>query len=663
MTPTVETLRTRLVAPPPLHRGLDGLVHQAIGWRCKKRFERPNFAAEATRLSAAHAELADLPEAELQERLVQHRTEVRRHRRDCLAAATESLPVVAEVARRELRLDPYPEQFRGALALLHGTIAEMATGEGKTLTIALAAVPLGWTQLPLHILTANDYLAKRDATNLASFYRRCGLETGRVLANMAPPERAENHAAEIVYTTGKELLADFLRDRLALGPWQDASVRIARQHFRQPLPSTARLALRGLHHAIIDEADSLMIDEAVTPLIISRQVDNQSLVDAVLAARAIATGLTEGTDYTANERQREIQLTPAGLARIAEEVRLKEYTVLGHPYWRREMLETALRAEHFFKRDKHYVVKDDTVIIVDEFTGRLMPGRQWKQGLHQAVEAKEGVPVNRPTESIAQLSFQTFFRFFHHIGGITGTARECSAEIWAVHRRPFVLIPRHRPDRARREPPRLFARNEEKWTAVVECIEAAHTSGRPVLVGTRSIEASEDLARRLQRKLIPYKLLNAVRHQEEADIIAQAGRRGAVTIATNMAGRGTDIRLGEGVTELGGLLVLATEPHRSGRVDRQLFGRAARQGDPGGGILFMSCEDELLLDFLPAPVRRLLQWLVAHRWPGSQFAGRAAFRWTQRRAERLAFRQRLAVLQQDKWIQENLNAGRPDFGF
>jgi len=327
------------------------------------------------------------------------------------------------------------------------------------------------------------------------------------------------------------------------------------------------------------------------------------------------------------------------------------------------MIETALRAQHFFKRDKHYVVKDDTVIIVDEFTGRLMPGRQWKQGLHQAVEAKEGVPVNQPTESIAQLSFQTFFRFFHHIGGITGTARECAREIWAVHRRPFVLIPRHRPDRARREPPRLFARSEEKWTAVVACIETAHATGRPVLVGTRSIEASEDLARRLQRKLIPFKLLNAVRHQEEADIIAQAGRRGAVTIATNMAGRGTDVRLGEGVTELGGLLVLATEPHRSGRVDRQLFGRAARQGDPGGGILFMSCEDELLLDFLPATARRLLQWLVARRWPGAQLAGRAAFRWTQRRAERLAFRQRLAVLQQDKWIQENLNAGRPDFGF
>jgi preprotein translocase subunit SecA len=663
MTPTAEVIRTRLVPPPPLHRGLDGLVHRAIGWRQRRRFTRPDFAAEAARLSAEHATLATLADPELEALLTRHRLEVRRHRHDCLAAASAALPVVAELARRELRLDPYPVQFRGALALLHGTVAEMATGEGKTLTIALAAVPLGWTQLPVHVLTANDYLAQRDAANLARFYRRCGLETGRVLGSMAAPERAENHAAEVVYTTGKELLADFLRDRLILGPHQDATQRLARKRFRRPLPQAGRLVLRGLHHAIIDEADSLMIDEAVTPLIISRQVDNEAMVAAVMAARAIAIGLTEGLHYTTEERSREVTLTPAGTERIAAHATEFDSAVMEHPHWRREMVETALKAERFFHRDRQYVVQNDTVIIVDEFTGRLMPGRQWKQGLHQAVEAKEGVPVNRPTESIAQLSFQTFFRFFRHIGGITGTARECAAEIWAVHRRPFVLIPRHRPERAQRDRPRCFATAAEKWAAVVATIAAAHATGRPVLVGTRSIAASEDLARHLALKLIPFKLLNAVRHQEEAEIVAQAGRRGAVTLATNMAGRGTDIRLDEGVAALGGLLVIATEPHRSGRVDRQLFGRAARQGDPGGGMLFMSCEDELLLDFLPSPARRLLQGMLARGLPGAQPAGRAGFRWAQRRAERLAFQQRFAVLQQDKWIQENLSAGRADFGF
>jgi preprotein translocase subunit SecA len=334
-----------------------------------------------------------------------------------------------------------------------------------------------------------------------------------------------------------------------------------------------------------------------------------------------------------------------------------------HPHWRREMVETALRAQRFFHRDKHYVVQNDTIIIVDEFTGRLMPGRQWKQGLHQAVEAKENLPVNRPTESIAQLSFQTFFRFFRHIGGITGTARECAAEIWAVHRRPFVAVPRHRPDRGRRDEPRCFATAAEKWPAVVAAIIAAHATGRPVLVGTRSIAASEEMARSLATKLIPFKLLNAVRHQEEAEVIAEAGHRGSITLATNMAGRGTDIRLAEGVAALGGLLVIATEPHRSARVDRQLFGRAARQGDPGGGVLFMSCDDELMLDFLPNPVRRLVRVGLAARWPGAQQAGRLTLRWAQHRAERAAFRQRLAVLAQDKWIQENLNAGRADFGF
>ncbi len=663
MTPTAEVIRTRLVPPPPLHRGLDGWVHRAMGWHRRRQLARPDFAAEAERLSAAHAALATISDEALSAQLEQHRLEVRRHRHDCLAAAAAALPVVAEVARRELKLDPYPVQFRGALALLHGTIAEMATGEGKTLTIALAVVPLGWTQLPLHVLTANDYLAKRDAGNLARFYRRCGLETGRVLAAMAPPERAENYAAEVVYTTAKELLADFLRDRLILGPWQDAAQRLARRHFRRPLPPGGRLVLRGLHHAIVDEADSLMIDEAATPLIISRQVDNAAMVAAVLAARTITTGLTEGADYTLDEREREVVLTPAGLERITEQSARLDSAIMEHPHWRREMVETALRAEKFFHRDKHYVVQNDAVIIVDEFTGRLMPGRQWKQGLHQAVEAKEGLPVNRPTESIAQLSFQTFFRFFRHIGGITGTARECAPEIWAVHRRPLVLVPRHRPDRARRELPRCFATAAEKWTAVVAAIAAAHHTGRPVLVGTRSIAASEELARQLAPKLIPFKLLNAVRHQEEAEVVAQAGHRGAVTIATNMAGRGTDIRLADGVTALGGLLVLATEPHRSSRVDRQLFGRAARQGDPGGGGLFMSCDDELIIDFVPVVARRLLRAMLAARSPGAQTAGRLVLRWAQHRAERAAFRQRLAVLEQDKWIQENLNAGRADFGF
>jgi preprotein translocase subunit SecA len=663
MTPTAEIIRTRLVVPPPLHRGLDGLVHRTVGWWRARRFTRPDFPAEAARLSAAHAALASITNDELAARLDRARLAVRRHRHHFLAAAAEALPVVAEVARRELKLDPYPVQFRGALALLHGTVAEMATGEGKTLTIALAAVPLGWTQLPVHVLTANDYLAERDAANLILYYRRCGLETGRVIATMAPPERAENHAADVVYTTGKELLADFLRDRLILGPWQDATLRLARRHFRRPLPATGRMVLRGLHHAIIDEADSLMIDEAVTPLIISRPVDNQSLVEAVLAARQLATLLTEEVDYTVDERHREARLTPAGTDRVATAAARLDCAVMEHPHWRREMVETALRAERFYHRDKHYVVKDGTVLIVDEFTGRLMPGRQWQQGLHQAVEAKEGVPVNRPAESIAQLSFQTFFRYFHHIGGITGTARECAREIWAVHRRPFVQIPRHRPERAHRDRPRCFATAEQKWTAVVGAIAAAHATGRPVLVGTRSIAASEELAGRLTRKLIPFKLLNAVRHQEEAEIVARAGRRGAVTIATNMAGRGTDIRLGEGVPALGGLLVIATEPHRSGRVDRQLFGRAARQGDPGGGGLFISCEDELLLDYLPAVVRRSLQAWLTRGGPGAAALAILGFRWAQHCAERLAFRQRVAVLQQDKWVQENLNAGRADFGF
>jgi len=661
MFPSVENIRTRLVSPPPLHEGLDGWVHQGIGWWRRRPFTRPDFAAHAARLFAEHSQLGSLSGKALDERLESHRREVRRHRHACLAQAAAALPVVAEVARRDLGLDPYPVQFHGALALLHGTLAEMATGEGKTLTIALAAVPLGWTQLPVHILTANDYLARRDAANLGRFYARCGLDTGRVLAQMTDRDRAEHHAAGIVYTTGKELLADFLRDRLLLGSWQDAGRRIARRHFGGTLPATTRIVLRGLHHVIIDEADNLLIDEAVTPLIISRMVENSALVEAVQAAHRLAAGLEEGTHFTRDERYREAKLTPAGIAQLDRAATELDCAPLEHAYWRRELVETALRARHFYHRDKHYVVQDGTIVIVDEYTGRLMPGRQWKQGLHQAVEAKEEVPVTRPTESMAQLSFQSFFRLIPHVSGITGTARECAREIWSVHRRPFCAIPRHRPSRFQLGATRVFARAAQKWDAVVATVAATHATGRPLLVGTRSIAASEALAERLRERGIRFHLLNAVRHQEEAMIVEHAGAVGAVTIATNMAGRGTDIRLGEGAAAPGGLLVLATEPHRSGRIDRQLFGRAARQGDPGGGQLFISCEDELLMDFLPALVRRLVQGALTWRWPGAHTVGVLACRWAQARAERAAYRQRLGVFQQDRWLQDNLSAGRADF--
>ncbi len=658
MTPTAEVQRTRLAMPPPLHHGLDGLTHRAIGYWKRRRFTRPDFAAWAARLAVEHAALSTLSDADLHRQLIEHSRAVRRHRHACLEAAAAALPAVAEAAHRKLGLDPYPEQFRGALALLHGTITEMATGEGKTLAIALAAAPLGWTGLPVHVVTANDYLARRDAANLGPFYSFCGLEVGRVLATMNAPERSENYAAAVVYTTGKELLADFLRDRLVLGPFQDAAQRTARRHFRQPLPPLERLVLRGLHYAIIDEADNLMIDEAVTPLIISRKVDSHSLTEAVTAAQKLAAELSPETDYEVDTPRREARLTKQGRERVHQEL-----SFLDHPFWREELIDTALKAMLFFQRDKQYVVQEGVVIIVDEYTGRLMPGRQWKLGLHQAVEAKEGLPVTSPTESIAQMSYQSFLRLFHQISGITGTAKECAAEIWALYRLPFTAIPRHRPSRLRLTAPRVYVRAEDRWNAVVELISVAAKAGRPVLVGTRSIETSEQLAARLERRGVHFNLLNAVRHQEEAKIVEKAGQQGAVTIATNMAGRGTDIRLGNGVSQLGGLLVIATEMHRSARIDRQLFGRAGRQGDPGEGVLFLSCEDELLLDFLPRPLRRILQACVRLGWPGAKALSVLTCRWTQRRAEKAAFRQRFSVLKQDQWIQENLNAGRQDFGF
>lgn len=658
--PMIDIRRTEVPPPEKLPAGLDSLVHRAQGrWRSRKYFQRDCWET-AGRIEQEMEALKDLTDSELQRRLTVHRAAVRRSggRRPELAEA--ALPIVAEFAARTLGLRPYRVQLMGALGLARGRLVEMATGEGKTLTIALAAAISGWTGRPVHIVTANDYLAQRDADGLRRFYEACRVSVAAVTGKMETAERREAYAASLVYTTSKELVADFLRDRLVLGLMADAGRRTVQRLLRGGV-TDERVVLRGLHTAIVDEADNQLIDEAVTPLIISRAQEDSSLLSVCRRADDIAATLLPGEHYEVDTRFKEVRLLDAGRDQIAAACALQ--TAGGRfnqPVWMGILVTQALQARHFFLRDKQYVVVDNKVVIVDESTGRLMPGRAWRLGLHQAVEAKEGVEMTPPNESLARLSFQRFFRLFRRLSGITGTAAEASGEFWRIYGLPSLAIPPHRPNRRLELPTRYFANSTAKWTAVVEEIVRLHEQRRPVLIGTRSVAASEHLGRLLDAKGLSFTLLNAVRHHEEAAIIHLAGEGQALTVATNMAGRGTDIRLGTGVAGRGGLHVILTEFHESKRIDRQLRGRAGRQGDPGSTRTFASLEDDLVERFLPRFVVRGLERLLAGGTgkTGSEQVVAWFVRRAQRAAERQAYRQRCLVMEQDQKLSESLIPGQ-----
>jgi preprotein translocase subunit SecA len=419
--------------------------------------------------------------------------------------------------------------------------------------------------------------------------------------------------------------------------------------------------MRGLHTAIVDEADSALIDEAVTPLIISRKQENEPLRLACEGAHRIAQQMQPGLDYSADPKTQEIAIKPAGKVTIRS---------LGGELpamWRgaqraAELVTQALRAREFFQLGRQYVIEEGKIVIVDEFTGRLMHERTWREGLHQAVEAKEGLQVTAPAETLARLSFQRFFRFYRSLAGLSGTVWEAGPEVWQIYRLPVVRIPTNKPCIRIELTDRLFATDREKWDAIVEEIAQRHARRQPLLVGVRSVAGSERLAKMLEARGLVFNLLNATRHKEEAAIVEQAGEQGRITVATNMAGRGTDIRLGPLVRELGGLHVILTERHESRRIDRQLMGRAARQGDPGSAQAFVSLDDELALRHSPNWLRRGVQSALSAGAPGAEALAAALLRSAQRRSEKAAFEQRRRVLQADTWVEDSLAFAGAQFG-
>jgi preprotein translocase subunit SecA len=652
-----EFRRTRTLQPRPLLKGLDALVHRAIGAVRTRRAGRLDvLRAEAEAILEAGSRWRTARTEDLASHLAVVRVGVRRDGRAATSADPRraALAAIVEAAWRTVHLRAYPEQIMGVLALEDRCLAEMATGEGKTLTIGLAAALAAWRGGPVHVITANDYLVERDAEWLREFYALCGLKVGFVTGPMSAAARRAGYQADVTYTTSKEVVADFLRDRLHLGLIIEPERRLIRQLLHPGRDPDAGLVMRGLETAIVDEADHVLIDEAVTPLIISREAPGGALADACRRAAEVASEMTRGRDYLADNRWKDIELTAAARARL-DAVTAGFPGLWRNPARREELVTTALTAREFFLRDHQYVIgPDGKIVIVDEATGRVMPQRTWKQGLHQAIEAKEGLPLTPPTETLARLSFQRFFRLYPRLCGLTGTAREAAPELWQTYRLPVVPIPSHRPCIRLRTPERVFATASAKWACVVETIQDAHAAGQPVLAGTRSVEASQHLASLLDAAGVPYHLLNAVHHDREAGVVAEAGQAGRVTIATNMAGRGTDIKLAPGVAERGGLLVLATEAHESGRVDRQLFGRSARQGEPGRAQMIVCLEDDLVARHLLAPLRALLPTLLQVGGRPAEAAAWRLVRAAQKKAERLAARRRRSVLVQDQWLEESL---------
>jgi preprotein translocase subunit SecA len=644
--------RTRAAVPGKLPQGLDAVAHSVAGV-LGHRVSLQALRKEAEKIQELARGWRDTRDGHLAEEMRRLREVFRRRGRECQLMEAAALGIVVEAARRKIGLEAHTEQIMGALAIRGGNLAEMATGEGKTLTIALAAIAPGWSARPVHILTANDYLAGRDAKSFGAFYRFCGVSVANVSGEMDQAERRERYQAAVVYTTAKEIVADFLRDRLRLGTLVEPGRRLVRAVLQPRRDLAGQIVMRGLHTAIVDEADHAMIDEAVTPLIISRQVANAPLVEASRTACEIASEFVAGADYRVDRRFKEVELTPRAKEKVAGAARNLPGIWQGRARGN-DLVRQALQAREFFHPDQQYVISDGKLVIVDESTGRLMPQRTWSEGLHQAIEAKEGLEISAPAETMARMSFQRFFRLFYRLSGLTGTAKEAATEFWHIYHLPVIRIPNHRPCIRREHADRVFATEKQKWQAVVKEIVTRHARHQPILVGTRSVDASEHLAELLKARGLNFSLLNATRHAEEAAIIARAGGRSKITIATNMAGRGTDIRLESGVAELGGLHVIATERHESKRVDRQLFGRAARQGDPGSAQAFVSMEDELLARHLPALVRKRVKAGLSGGIPGLGGVARLAVRRAQRSSERLAYQQRRSVLRNDTKLDESL---------
>ncbi|WP_347865674.1 preprotein translocase subunit SecA [Bilophila wadsworthia] len=538
------------------------------------------------KINALEPEMQALADEELPQRLAVYREQVQNGEKDLDAVLPEVFALVREASTRVLGMRHYDVQLLGAMALHNGKIAEMKTGEGKTLVATLAVILNSLEGKGVHVVTVNDYLAKRDAEWMGQLYRFLGLSVGVIVAGLSDEQRKEAYGADITYGTNNEFGFDYLRDNMKFYAEQ--------------------LVQRGHHYAIVDEVDSILIDEARTPLIISGASDEST--DLYQKVDEVVRTLEKEKHYTVDEKGKTASLTDEGVLYVEEQLGVDNLYDTANITAQHHVLQS-LKAHTVFRRDVDYIVKDDQVVIVDEFTGRLMAGRRFSDGLHQALEAKEHVTVAAENQTLASITFQNYFRMYDKLSGMTGTADTEAVEFAQIYGLEVSTIPPNRPMVRKDMPDLIYRTRREKMQAIIQAIKELHATGQPVLVGTISIETSELISQLLKREGVPHSVLNAKHHAQEAEIVAQAGQAGKVTIATNMAGRGTDIKLGEGVVELGGLHILGTERHESRRIDNQLRGRSGRQGDPGSSRFYLSLEDDLMRLFGSDRLSGLMQKL------------------------------------------------------
>ena len=537
------------------------------------------------RINAFEPEMQQLADADFPVRIAQYRKEVQDGTRTLDALLPEVFALVREASSRRLGMRHYDVQLIGGMVLHKGKIAEMKTGEGKTLVATLPVVLNALSGKGVHVVTVNDYLAKRDSAWMGQLYEFLGLSTGVIVHGLDDEERKAEYAKDITYGTNNEFGFDYLRDNMKFYANQ--------------------LVQRGHNFAIVDEVDSILIDEARTPLIISGASDES--VGMYRTVDDIVRQLTP-EHYTVDEKARTAMLTDEGVARCEELLKLDNLFDPANITAQHHVMQS-LKAHLVFKRDVDYIVQEDQVIIVDEFTGRLMAGRRYSDGLHQALEAKEHVTIAAENQTLASITFQNYFRLYDKLSGMTGTADTEAVEFHQIYSLEVISIPPNRPMVRKDYPDLIYRSRQEKFDAIIEAIAELHKKEQPVLVGTISIETSEMLSHRLSKLGIPHSVLNAKQHEKEAEIVALAGQKGRVTIATNMAGRGTDIMLGEGVVDLGGLHILGTERHESRRIDNQLRGRSGRQGDPGSSRFYLSLEDDLMRLFGSDRIKGLMEKL------------------------------------------------------
>lgn len=631
--------------PDRVESRLEMVAHRMVGQLKRLQRSGPSLQRMVTTIDQLGEPLRSLDEAQLRQRIEPLRLALYEKGLTEQTVA-ESFALIRELAERILGMRHYPSQLTGGLIMLQGLVAEMETGEGKTLTATLPTATIALAGIPAHVISVNDYLTGRDADQMEPLYKALGLRVGRVIHGQSPAERRQAYLCDITYATNKELVFDYLRDRLTLAERLDPLLLQA-EYLHGNAPRSQRVLMRGLHFALVDEADSILIDEARTPLIISGGEGGSEEREFLEQALELARTLEEDKDFVLDVARRQVLLTDQGKQTIEEQTQ-----PLG-PLWnglvrRESTIYQALTALHFFHCDEQYLLRDGKVQIIDEFTGRVMADRSWEQGLHQMIELKEGCELSQRRETLAKISFQKFFRRYLHLSGMTGTAKEVTAELWAVYRLHTCRVPTHRPVIRQLWPDQVFTHEQDKWQAVVEQIRHQHQLGRPVLVGTRSVAVSEHLSKLVAQHGLAHQVLNAKQDATEAEIISRAGQAGAITIATNMAGRGTDIKLGPGVKKLGGLHVVATERHDAARIDRQLAGRCGRQGDPGSCQAFLCFEDPLLEGNRAGVVAHLVRRLATVVPVMRSSMARWAIRLAQNHVERYHARIRKELFRRDQ---------------